>query len=193
MRTLGLLGILCLLTAPALAEDAPYGLRWGASIEELKTRGFSGDVQQDDGQMKIFQTTKLPNAPSYSDFARLGVDRKFGLQRILWVSKEILDDPSGEKGLELYKSMKASLSEQYGDPKSSDEEMAGSRTNGPSSFYQCLAEDGCGVFVTVWRTINTDARLRLLGTTTGKGRLEVVFLGPDWSDVVDEGKKKPKH
>jgi len=192
MRTLGLLGILCLLTTPAFADDAPFGLRWGATIEELQTRGFVGDMQQDDGQMRIYQTNKLSGAPSYSDFARLGVDRRFGLQRILWVSKEITDDPSGQKGLDLYKAMKVTLTEKYGEPKSSDEEIAGSRTLGPNAFYQCLAEDGCGAFVTVWRSVGADARLRLLGAATGKGRLEVVYLGPDWSDVLDAKKKESK-
>ncbi len=192
MRTLGLLGILCLLAFPAFADDAPFGLRWGANIEELKSRGFAGDVQQDDGQLQFYLTSKLSNAPSYSDFARLGVDRQRGLQRILWVSKEVTDDPAGQKGLDLYKSMKQTLTDKYGDPKSSDEEFAGSRDHGPNSFYQCLAEDGCGVFVTVWRGIGTDVRLRLLGTATGKGRLEVVFLGPDWNDIVTERQKKPK-
>lgn len=194
MRTLGLLGILCLLAAtPALAEEAPYGLRWGASVEELKTRGIAGDVQQDDGQLQIYQTNKLSDTPSNLDFARLAVDRRFGLQRILWVSKEIIDDPSGQKGLDLYKTMKASLTETYGDPKSADEDIAGSGNQNPVGFYQCLAQDGCGSFVTVWRSVDTDVRLRLLGTTTGKGRLEVVFLGPDWSDIVAAKQKKPQH
>ncbi len=190
MRTLGLLGILCLLTTNAFAEDAPFGLRWGETIDEVKTHGLPGDVQQDDGHLQIFQTNKLSDAPGNSDFARLGIDRKFGLQRILWVSQAITDDPTGAKGLELYRTLKRDLTDRYDKPKSSDEEFVGSRTHGPNSFYQCLAEDGCAVFVTVWRAIRTDVRLRLLGSSSGKGRLEVVYLGPDWNDVMTENKKK---
>ncbi|PKU21917.1 hypothetical protein [Telmatospirillum siberiense] len=193
MRTSGLvLGLLFLLAAPAFAEEAPFGLRWGATFEELQTRGFSGAFQQDDGQVKIYQSNKLLNAPSFSDFARVGVDRQYGLQRIMWVSKEITDDPTGEKGLALYRTLKQTLTEKYGEPKTSEEEMGGSRTYSGTAFYQCLAEDGCGVFVTVWRSLNSDARLRLLGTSSGKGRLEIVYLGPDWDDVVAASKKKPK-
>lgn len=193
MRTPGLvLGLLFLLSTPVFAEEAPFGLRWGATFEELQNRGFAGDFQQDDGQVKIYQSNKLLNAPESSDFARVAVDRQYGLQRIMWVSKEIADDPSGGKGLELYRTMKQTLTEQYGDPKTSEEEIVGGRAYAANSFYQCLAEDGCGSFVTVWRSFSVDVRLRLLGAATGKGRLEVVYLGPDWDDVVNASKKKPK-
>jgi hypothetical protein len=176
-----------------MAEDAPFGLRWGATFDELKVRGVSGELQQDDGKLLTYQVRKLPKAPNETDVARLNIDRQFGLQRIVWVSKTLSEDPSGQKGLELYQATKQKLSEEYGTPRSADEEMAGSQTHGQSSFYQCLAEDGCGVFVTVWRTPDIDARLRLIGTAAGKGWLEIVFLGPDWDDVATKLEKKKPH
>lgn len=187
-----LLAALLLLAPRAFADEAPFGLRWGSSIEELQNRGIPGSVQEDDGQIRVFQTDRLKDAPDILDFARLGVDRQYGLQRIMWVSKEITDDPTGARGREQYQTIKHMLTEQYGDPKTSDEEVGGSHTYGQNSFYQCLAEDGCGVFVTVWRSYSTDARLRLLGTAAGRGRLEIVYLGPDWEDVVNAHKTKGK-
>jgi hypothetical protein len=190
MRTCWLLGLFCLFFHPAFAEEAPFGLRWGATFEELKGRGISGDVTEDDGQMRIVQIATLPEAPGSTEFVRLGVDRRYGLQRILWVSKDLGDDPTGKKGVALYKTMKRSLSDQFGEPRSADEEIGESGDFGPNAFYQCLAEDGCGVFVTLWRTADTDGRLRLIGTKAGKGWLEAVFIGPDWSDIVSDKRKK---
>jgi hypothetical protein len=190
MRIFGLLSALCLLSLPAFADEAPFGLRWGESAEELKSHEISGEIRQGAGHLRLIETNRLPNGPKDTNFANLGIDQKFGLQRIQWVSKDISDDITGEKGLAQYRTLKRSLSERYGAPKSSEEEMIGNRAD---SFYQCLAEDGCGAFVTVWRTPETDVRLRLLGTTSGKGRLEVVYLGPDWSDIEAEIGKKPKH
>lgn len=192
MRIFGLLGVLCLLSTPSFADDALFGLRWGENMEDIKRLGVSGDLQQYDGHLTLFQVTTLPHGPNDTKFASLGIDRRFGLQRIQWISKDIADTPSGEKGIALYKTMKRALSDQYGDPKSSDEEIVGSPNQSSPSLYRCLAEDGCGVFVTVWRTPDTDARLRLMGSASGKGWLEVVLLGPDWSDIVSENKVKDK-
>ena len=190
MRIFGLLGVLCLLSSPTFADDAPFGLRWGASADELKSHGISGELRSDDGQLRIFQINRLPKGPADTNFVTLAIDRKFGLQRIQWVSQEIGNDPSGARGLSLYRTLKRTLLEQFGEPKSSDEEMIGNSTSG---FYRCLAEDGCGAFVTVWRTPETDARLRLMGSSAGNGWLDVVYLGPDWSDVEIEKHKKPQH
>jgi len=190
MRIFGLLGVLFLLSTPSFADDALFGLRWGETMEDIKRLGVSGELQEDDGHLRLFQTDSLPHGPNDTKFANLGIDRRFGLQRIQWVSKDIADGPSGENGIALYKTMKRQLSERYGDPKSSDEEIVGSQSS--ASFYRCLAEDGCGAFVTVWRTPETDARLRLMGSANGKGWLEVVLLGPDWNDIVSEKKIKYK-
>ncbi|MDR3436164.1 hypothetical protein [Telmatospirillum sp.] len=171
------------------SDDAPFGLRWGAGIEELKVRGLSGEVVEDDGNHKTFVARTLPKPTADTGATRLTIHHRYGLQRIAWQSKDLSDDPTGEKGLDAYSAMKSSLTAQFGRPKSSDEEMPATPDRNRLSFYQCLAQDGCGAVVSVWSTPEGDVRARLTGTTAGIGRLEVIFLGPDWSDVAEDLKK----
>lgn len=192
MRIVQILCILCCLSAPALAREGrdPLGLRWGENLDELAGAGVTGEIEADDGLARLLVAKKVPKTPKDTAFARLVISRNYGLQRIIWVSNEFKNDVTGAQGLALYQSMKASLTEDYGQPRVVEEELGGTSHDQPTDFYKCLALDGCGSYTVVWRSVNTDARLRLVGTANGTGWLEVTYLGPDWEDCIAEMKKK---
>lgn len=181
---------ICCVSLPALAQEAPFGLRWGATIEELKIRGVTGDVVLDDGSIRTVQARSVSGAPADTGSVRLIVHRQYGLQRIVWQSRDLSDDPSGNKALTAYQKLKASMTDLYGPTKSAEEELPSGLAAVPAGFFLCLAEDGCAAIVSVWRTADVDVRVRLVGTTTGTGWLEAIYLGPDWSDVTQDMKRR---
>lgn len=180
-------------TGQAFADDdAPFGLRWGESVAEARAKGLEGPQSEDSASLTTIATQTLAGQPEATEMARLTFERRSGLQRVLWVSKTFDKDAAGEKGMALYRQMKQNLSETYGDPKTSDEEIAPDASDQAKTFWNCLALDGCAVFVTVWRTPDTDVKMRLVGTPKGEGWLEILFFGPDWSDILQE-RRKEKH
>lgn len=187
MKALWTSFFLCAISASAIAQEAPYGFRWGENLSEITGTGVTGQIEQDDGLAQLFVAKSLPKPADGTNFARLVVSKKFGLQRIIWVSNALSNDPSGRNGMDLFAKMKASLSEDYGVPRTDEEELIGRQP-----FYKCLAIDGCGSYAAIWRTAETDVRMRLIGTDEGFGWLEITYLGPYWSDVVEAMQKRPK-
>lgn len=193
MKAIRLFLVLCVTASPALAQEAPFGLRWGQDLDELAAAGIKGDIRQDDGTLRILQTSRISRAGDDTDVVRLIVDRQFGLQRIVWISKDLSADPSGRKAVALYERMKTALSDDYGAPRSSAQEAGILSYTGPKDFFKCLATDGCGAYASVWRSAYSDVAMHLVGTNDGKGWLEVIYVGPDWDDVVAALRKRAPH
>jgi hypothetical protein len=193
MKAIRFFFVLCVTAFPALAQEAPFGFRWGQSLDELAAAGVKGAIRQDEENISVLQSGSVSGAGDDTDLVRLIVDRHFGLQRIEWASKNLGDDPSGQKAVALYHKMKTILSDEYGAPRSSAEEIGVVTYTGPDDFFKCLATDGCGAYASVWRSGYSDVAMHLVGTSAGKGWLEIVYVGPDWEDVVAARKKRRTH
>jgi hypothetical protein len=166
--------------SPVLAGDAPFGLRWGANVAELKIAGVGASGIKDDGILATVIAGTAPQAPADTAEVRLQVHRQYGLQRIVWRSRDLGADPAG--ALDSFHRRQDLLSREFGPPRSVEEDLP----PGTQPFFPCLAQDGCASIVAVWRTGDVDVRLRLSGSADGRGWLETVYLGPDWNDVAQQ-------
>lgn len=183
---------LALAVVDARADDVPFNLHWGDSLAFLSGKDVAIEVEKDDGQAVICQLRNLRPVPQNTGMVRAVVDRTLGLQRIIWRSKDIVDQPTGVDGVAAYQAMKDKLSEQYGQPRNSSEESGASVYTAPSQFYQCLASDGCAAYVSRWNSDDGEVYLHLIpGEAANSGRLEVTYDGPEWSRVKNGRRGKP--
>ena len=180
-RTLTLSAVL--LPLAAWAGDAPYGLVWGAGIEALP----SCEIVHDDGQTAWCVVRNPKSAPVDTAALRLIVDRRFGLQYVDWLSKDIADDANGTNGVAAYRALKNDLSARFGRPHRSAEESLH-----PERFYPCLSSDGCAAYLAKWTDGDAeDVYLRLTANKNATaGVLEVVYEGPRWDDIKEAKKVK---
>jgi hypothetical protein len=93
---------------------APLGLEWGLSQEETKKLGVELTSQRDDSFGKAVIFTKLPQTIADADtvLGSYGYDDR--LYRIVILSKQFSNDPSGNAVLSRYSTLGAILSEKYG-------------------------------------------------------------------------------
>lgn len=174
--------------AVAWADEVPFGLHWGDQLDYLSTKEVIGQVQKDDGKSLLVVARNLRPLPAETDSVLMVVHRQLGLQRIVWLSKDIDNDPAGARGIALFQQIKAKLTEIYGRPRFLSEEMLDT-----GHFYRCLSSDGCGSYAARWRTDDGGVVMQLAASKDGElGRIETVYEGPAWQEVVADRDRKPK-
>lgn len=118
MRILSIFFILAVFGAgPARSQSighAPLGLEWGLSQDDTKKLGVELTMQADDSFGKAVIFTKLPQTISDAEIVlgSYGYDDK--LYRIVILSKQFSNDPSGNAVLNRYGALSGLLSEKYG-------------------------------------------------------------------------------
>ena len=177
--------------ASAMAGDGPFGIIWGKSISETEALGVSCGEKVKKDRFTICKTTKLPKNLSISEQYALYFDKKYNLQKVTMVSKDITGDIYGSDGKEKYADLKTKLSKKYGEPTNSLEYVGGKLWNEADEFYQCLAYPGCGAYVSLFQSKSGVAVvLELEGLGRGRGYISITYEGPSWSDAVDAYKNK---
>jgi hypothetical protein len=167
------------LAAQTTSQEAPFGLLWGASADQIRALG----VELEEAPGKDFGTsywaTKLPKVISDMQgvFMSFGYDNK--LWRIAALSTSFRDDPSGVSVRSRYNELAAVLADKYGKGRQShyqDSELWKASTEfvmgikvGRSHWYTNF--DSTDVFVqlgvladdsstTQWRIITENKALR---------------------------------
>jgi len=157
----------------------------------LSGKDIDVTVEKADGSTKWCSVRNLRPVPGNTGAVRLLIDDRLGLQRIIWRSKDIDDGPTGGNGIAAYGEMKDKLTDTYGNPRASSEESGASVYTSPSQFYQCLAADGCGAYISRWNADDGEVYLRLTpGESPNSGRLEVTYDGPEWQALVSGRRRK---
>ena len=188
-----LLSILLLLPyTTAVAAGGPFGIIWSNSIKQTEAKGVSCKAKIKKDRFTICKTNKLPKNISISEQYALYFDKKYKLQKVTMISKDITDDIYGSEGKEIYFNLKSKLTKKYGDPENSLEYTGGELYNESDEFYQCLAYSGCGLYTSLYKSKKTGETvvLDLKGLNRGKGYLTITYEGPSWSDAVDAYKSK---
>jgi hypothetical protein len=110
---IGVLGTIVVAQAQSTGR-APLGLEWGLSQEETKKLGVELTSQRDDSFGKAVIFAKLPQtiADAETVLGSYGYDDR--LYRIVILSKQFSNDPSGNAVLARYSSLGTILSEKYG-------------------------------------------------------------------------------
>jgi hypothetical protein len=109
---------ICASSAVAQDAEAPFGLTWGSSIDQVKSMGIELKPQEKGSFGDSYLASKLPKAISDQEvtFLSFGNDNK--LWRIAAISTPFENDPYGAKGQERYDELSGVLSEKYGKGKS---------------------------------------------------------------------------
>lgn len=178
----------CFGSLPSLAQEAAFGLSWGMSTNEFEKEGILLEELRNEASYSQFKTTKLPKTPSRTDFFSLIISKKFGLQKIMWYSATITEDAYGIEGKELYGKIKSVMIKKYGDPDSF--EYTGKHLyQEPDEFYQCLAYDGCGHWISFWSSEGLSMKIGIEGLGRGSGYIEVGYEGPKFATMLQEVEK----
>lgn len=104
--------------AQSIETSAPLGLRWGASVEDVKAEGIELKEFANKEYGASFIATKLNKTLADQN----GVLLSFGLNNKLWrivaISRDYANDPNGGAVLSRYTELIEALAEKYGRPKS---------------------------------------------------------------------------
>lgn len=189
MRALCLLvlGSIC-SAATAQQREAPFGFVWGQTLDEIeKITGSEANLELLWGRVHNLDTKSAPSTPPDTNHISLAVDPELGLGRVIWFSTTIQSDAYGTTGKENYQKYKALLSKKYGKPETSGEIIGKKLWDEADEFYQCLAYDGCGMYISIWEAEDGfSVMLQLRGLSRGTGFIYIVYEGPNWDDIVDE-------
>lgn len=175
-----------MFSCSAIADGA-FGANWGASISDVKKQGISLEKKNSSGQIDVYAAMSMPKNLSIAEEYRLFFHSKDGLQKILMISKDITEDPTGREGKDLFSKLKEQLISKYGQPSNGRELVGVKLYDDYDEFYQCLAYAGCGMWTQLFNGPDGGTiGLTLKGLGRGKGYIQLVYEGPKWSDAVDE-------
>ena len=105
-------------------------------------------------------------------------------------SEDIENDASGNKGKEQYKKIKINLQKKYGPPIHESEFSGLKLWKKWDEFYQCLAYDGCGYWLSAFKGKKSGLiMLELEGVRRGRGFIKLTYEGPTWEAFMDAKEK----
>lgn len=180
-----------LIPTSVIAADGPFGIDWGKSLSEIEAMGVTCSNKSTEDRFTICKTTSLPKNLSISEQYALYFDKKYHLQKVQMVSRNIENDITGSDGKETYSDLKSKLTEKYGTPTNSYEYIGRKLWDEYDEFYQCLAYSGCGTWLSLFESKAGEViALQLKGLGRGKGYITLAYEGPSWSNAVDAYKSK---
>ena len=190
MKTL-LISIALIFALPCIAsEDAPFGLKWGVSVDDLRNQGIELQKESAKGRVEVFFAKSLPKNLSIAESYGLAFDQEFGLQKIVMFSEDITDDAFGYKGKEMYDDIKSKLKNKYGEPTKNWEYMGRRLYDESDEFYQCLSYDGCGSWASLFKDKEQEILVEIEGMRRGHGSISISYEGPKWGESLDARKAK---
>lgn len=183
--------IILLWSTSCLADNAPFGLNWGMTKSQAKTQGLEiYPIDQEFG-LELFVAKELPKDLSIvKGHYELTFDSNRGLQQVKMVSQKIENDPSGNKGKELFSKLKTALIKKYGEPIVNYQRVNNKLSDSDNKFYQCLSDSECGGWMVIFGNNNMSINLELEGTPQAEGQIYLVYSGPNWVQVLEEVDKR---
>lgn len=165
----------CLMIAPpyvGIAQEAPFGLQWGATPEEVRSLG--AELKVDGGKQfgASFSVTKLPKALADQEGAFLSFGFNNRLWRITAFGKAVENEPHGATLKSRYGQLLEALMPKYGAPtrfhslggsiyREPRYFIAGIRT-GDSHWYSDFTHTGVFLQVGIVASGGTDGRWRMI-------------------------------
>lgn len=167
---------LTVLVAPftvALAEtQAPFGLTWGASVEELKESGVLLQRRNANEFGVRFAAIKLPKALSDMGEALLSFGNNDNLHRIEAIGQDVTNDPDGSRLKARYAALARALTRKYGQGSSRHEiREPFTRAN---DFLTGISR-GFTHWYTDFTADNITVRLEIRATRRGISNYAIVF------------------
>ncbi|SRR5579885_286677 len=172
-RACVLLGLIFLVLCSAHAEEAPFGLIWGASVDDTKAAGVELKEFTSTEFGSTFLATKLGKALSDQEITYLsfGFDNK--LWRIAAVSRSFENDPYGNSIKERYQDLVAVLTSKYGSGKQSHN-LGGSIYSEPKYFLAGI-NGGQSSWFSNFNTSSVFIQIGILASDSSTARWRIIF------------------
>lgn len=87
-----------LMPTSVSAADGPFGIEWGKSLSEIEAMGVTCSNKSTEDRFTTCKTTSLPKDLSISEQYVLVFDKKYHLQKVQMISKDIDNDIAGSDG-----------------------------------------------------------------------------------------------
>ncbi|WP_218352746.1 hypothetical protein [Alteromonas lipotrueiana] len=172
------------MTAAANELDAPAGFNWGISLSELKKQSLVPEDCKHEDSTAVCKTTGAPKPLSFADFYYLVFIEGSGLQKVSVVGNTIDSDSTGSEGKATFEKIETALNGKYGDAPKSLKHVGLELYDEWDEFYQCLAYDGCGYWLSFWDIGEGALFMELKGLKRGSGYLNIVYESPDYSQLA---------
>lgn len=173
--------------------DAPLGLTWGMSVEEIESTGAKlGAPSVSDG-MSAFPVLDIPNR--LADFPNVTIffSEDYGLVRVLLVSKVVRNDPFGREVKNLYNNYKEILQDKYGEASLVEEQVGLIVYKELDEFYQCLIYPGCGIYSSLFGDAEkklANISLSVKGIKRAEGYIDMMYSSDDFGKHAANQKSK---
>lgn len=177
--------LLLFATSAHAAFPDPLGLKWGLELSDFHQMDF--DIEEEwpmgDRSTAIRLSTPSQTLPD-SGSLLLVFDQEVGLVKTQWASMLIERDEPGTKGLDAFDQLKTTLTRQYGPPDTTQEELSVKLQGFHGRFYQCLQEETCGQWQSIWKTPKGGIlMLELVGLRPGVGFIQITHQSPYLNNI----------
>ena len=154
---------------------APFGLEWGLSKEQVAAMGVK--LTPNESVKGAYTAKNLPKKLSDGEDYGLLFMQGLGLVKIFALTSDITGDLYGSKGKERYSQLKTAIANKYGKP---DYEREWTVSVADSDkFYQCLARNDCGSWLSYWgdpeNATDGTILLRIRGLSRGTGFIHLDY------------------
>ncbi len=187
--------ITTIISFNAVSSEGPFGTTWGHSVIELEKEGIVCTEKTTDSKNDLVtcKTSSLLKNISIKDFYYLLFSQNYGLQKVVMISTDITGDITGRDGKEIYNKYKSVLKKKYSDPDFEWESVGRKLYDEYDEFYQCLAYDGCGNYISYFKPKEGGSvAIELKGLARGKGYMKLTYEGPKWSKHLEEVNNRKK-
>ncbi len=171
-----------ILSANAFADEAPFDLEWGLTLDEVKAMGVvcEDEIMVYDVVISC-KTSSVPKNLSTAETYSLYFFPDQNLQKVFMTSETISDDLYGTEGKNTYLKLQGILTKKYGEPEKY-EWVGRALYNERDEFYECLDYSGCGTYSSYFTTdYGGDIGLRLEGLGRGEGYITLAYEGPKFT------------
>ncbi len=172
------------------AVKAPFGLKWGMSLEEIKPLIGKITLNKVAGRLRTVLTTNVKDAYASTKVAYLIFDAKYGLIRVDWLSRYIIKDNDGSIGKKIIQIIKKDIESKHGKATHSAYSI-NEKVRKKRGFYACIGDraNNCGNWSDSWyqKGKDTDFGSILLSINANKnndGYILVTYNSPDWQKAA---------
>ena len=173
--------------SPGVIRPAAFGYYFGLTKEQITGAGIAleNTYESDEGFFKA-RTASAPIPWDGAEFYALSFHNG-KLLAVHAAGKDITNDSTGSEGKKKYQELLDSLTEKYGKPTTSGHIIGRELWKEADEFYQCLAYDGCGVWIDLWDGVDKKILIQLKGGGgRGKGYITIGYeAAPEWGAAVD--------
>ncbi|MBX9759371.1 MAG: hypothetical protein K2Y29_11400 [Beijerinckiaceae bacterium] len=157
----------------AMAQEAPFGLQWGATIEEVRATGV--DLKEDNGKQfgLSFYATKIPKVLSDQEASYLSFGFNNKLWRVVAIGKIVDNEPFGHAVKQRYDELVEALAPKYGSPLRVHR-LGESIYREPRYFVSGL-RGGDSVWYSDFTNTSVFVQASIVGTSSSAARWRIIF------------------